>query len=41
MKSLRSTGKCVAARAAMRSSALPWNEGASVKTDRQQAPPRS
>ena len=41
MKSLRSTGSAVAARAAVRYSGLPWNDGASVSTDRQAAPPAS
>ncbi len=39
MKSLRNTGSAEAARAARKISRLPWNEGASVKTERQVAPP--
>ena len=39
MKSLRSTGRAQAARAARRSSSLPWKYGASVNTDRHVAPP--
>ena len=35
------TGKEVAARAATRNSGAPWNEGVSVRTDRQFAPPAS
>ena len=38
MKSLRSTGRVQAARAALRCSALPWKYGASVSTERQVAP---
>ena len=41
MKSLRSTGRSVAARAATRNSGEPWNEGPSVRTERQAAPPAS
>src|SRR3954451_6296107 len=41
MKSLRSAGSLVAARAAVRYSGLPWKEGASVKTERHVAPPAS
>ncbi len=41
MKSLRSTGSAVASRAWRKNSGLPWNEGASVSTDRQAAPPAS
>ena len=41
MKSLRSTGRVVAARAATMKSRWPWNDGVSVSTDRQAAPPAS
>ena len=41
MKSLRSAGSEQAARAAVRNSGWPWNDGASVSTDRQAAPPAS
>ena len=41
MKSLRSAGSASAARAAVRNSGAPWNDGASVSTDRQAAPPAS
>ncbi len=39
MKSLRSTGSETAARASVRNSGAPWNEGVSVNTERQVAPP--
>ena len=41
MKSLRSTGSLVAARAATMKSRWPWNDGVSVSTERQAAPPAS
>ena len=41
VKSLRSTGSSVAARAARRSSGEPPKNSPSVSTDRQAAPPRS
>ena len=40
-KSLRSTGKFVAARAATMKSRWPWNDGVSVSIDRHAAPPAS
>ena len=39
MKSLRSTGSEVAARASTKNRPDPWKEGVSVRTDRQVAPP--
>ena len=39
MKSLRSAGSFVAARAAVRNSGAPWKDGVSVSTERQAAPP--
>ncbi len=42
MKSLRSTGSAVGrARRGEDTPAAPWNDGASVSTDRQAAPPAS
>ena len=41
MKSLRSTGSETAARACVRKPSSPWNQGASVSTERQAAPPAS
>ena len=39
MKSLRRTGSVTAARAATRYSGEPWKDGASVRMERQVAPP--
>ena len=41
VKSLRKTGSCTAARAACRSSRLPWKNLRSVRTDKAPAPPAS